>query len=225
MPLERQLDNLALAFQEALTAIERVRAGREKVADAEIFRAEMLQQLIKANEEGRKRGYSNEDVRMAMFAAVALLDESILSSRNPAFANWARRPLQQEIFGGHQAGEIFFQTVETLLTQPDSSVLADILEMYLLCILLGYGGRYSVRGKGELRAIADSLFERIRRIRGDAGPLSWDWAPQGGVAAAQADPWLRRLAIATAACVGVAAILFAIFKISLSSGVTGLGLQ
>src|SRR5215471_17813062 len=138
MPLERQLDNLALAFQEALTAIERVRAGREKVDNAEAFRAGMLQQLIKAKEEGRKRGYSNEDVRMATFAAVALMDESILSSRNPAFADWARRPLQQEIFGGHEAGEIFFQNVDTLLTQPDSSVLADILEMYLLCIQLGY---------------------------------------------------------------------------------------
>jgi type VI secretion system protein ImpK len=222
MPLERQLDNLALAFQEPLTAIERVRAGREKVDDAEIFRAGMLQQLIKANEEGRKRGYSNEDVRVAMFAAVALLDESILSSRNAAFADWARRPLQQEIFGGHEAGEIFFQNIETLLTKPDSGVLADILEMYLLCILLGYGGKYSVRGKGELRAIADSLFEKVRRIRGDSGPLSWDWAPQGGVPAAQADPWVRRLTMAAAACVAVAVVLFAIFKISLSSGVTGL---
>src|SRR5215472_13383893 len=116
MPLEREPDNLALAFQEALTAIERVRAGREKVDDAEVFRAGMLQQFIKANGEGRKRGYSNEEVRMAMFAAVALLDESILSSRNPAFADWARRPLQQEIFGGHEAGEIFFQNIKTLLT-------------------------------------------------------------------------------------------------------------
>ncbi|HEY7336454.1 MAG TPA: DotU family type IV/VI secretion system protein [Bryobacteraceae bacterium] len=222
MPLERQPDNLALAFQEVLTAIERVRAGREKVADVDVFRAEMLQQLIKANEEGRQRGYSSEDVRLAMFAAVAMLDESILNSSNPAFVDWARRSLQQEIFGGHQAGEIFFQNIESLLAKPDSSVLADILEVYLLCILLGYGGRYSLRGKGELRAIADSVFERIRRVRGESGPLSWDWAPRGGVAAVQTDPWLKRLTISAAACLALAVIVFTIFKISLSSGATGL---
>jgi len=212
----RQYDNLALVFEEALTAIERIRAGRETVADAEHFRGEMRQQLQHAEEEGRRRGYSREDIRLAMFAVVALLDESILNSRNPVFADWPRKPLQQEIFGGHQAGEIFFQNIEGLLAQPDSSVLADLLEVHLLCILLGYGGKYSVFGKGELRAIADSIAGRIRRIRG-TGPLSPDWAPQGEVAAvAQGDPWLRWLAIAATASLVLAVVLFVTFTMVLA---------
>jgi type VI secretion system protein ImpK len=218
----RQYDNLALVFQEALTAIERIRAGREKVADAESFRAEMRQQFVQTNEEGRARGYSREDLRLAMFAVIALLDESILNSRNPIFADWPRRPLQQEVFGGHQAGEIFFQNIDGMLAQPDSTVLADILEVYLLCILLGYGGKYSVLGKGELRAVSDSMAERIRRIRG-VSALSPSWAPQGGVSAAvRGDPWLRRLIVAAAACIVLALLLFVTFKITLSSGVSGL---
>ncbi|HEY1756952.1 MAG TPA: DotU family type IV/VI secretion system protein [Bryobacteraceae bacterium] len=218
----RQYDNLALVFQEALTAIERVRAAREKVTDAESFRAEMRQQFVRANEEGRARGYSREDIRLAMFAVIALLDESILNSRNPIFADWPRRPLQQEIFGGHQAGEIFFQNIDGFLAQPDSTVLADIMEVYLLCILLGYGGKYSVLGKGELRAVADSMAERIRRIRG-SGPLSPSWAPQAGVAVTPGgDPWLRWLIVAASACLGLALLLFVIFKISLGSGVSSL---
>lgn len=219
----RQYDNLALVFQEALTAIERIRAGREKVADAESFRAEIRQQFLLASEEGRKRGYSREDVRLAMFAVIALLDESILNSRNPVFADWPRRPLQQEVFGGHQAGEIFFQNIEGLLAQQDSSVLADIAEVYLLCILLGYVGRYSVAGKGELRSIAEAMAERIRRIRGGSGYLSPAWAPQGGIAAAAGgDPWVRWLTIAAAACGALALLLFVVFKVSLGSGVSGL---
>lgn len=221
MQQARQYDNLALVFQEALTAIERIRAAREKVADAESFRAEMRQQFLHANEEGRVRGYSREDIRLAMFAVIALLDESILNSRNPIFADWPRRPLQQEVFGGHQAGEVFFQNIDGLLAQPDSSVLADILEVYLLCILLGYGGKYSVLGKGELRAISDSMAERIRRIRG-VTPLSPSWAPQGGVAAkAQGDPWLRWLIVGASVSMGLAVLLFVIFKVSLGSGVAG----
>lgn len=216
----RQYDNLALVFQEALTAIERIRAGREKVTDAENFRAEIRQQFITANEEGRRRGYSREDTRLAMFAVIALLDESVLNSRNPVFAEWPRRPLQQEVFGGHQAGEVFFQNIENAMAQPDSSVLADILEVYLLCILLGYVGRYSVTGKGELRAIAEALAQRIRRIRGPSG-LSPNWAPQGGITAAvQRDPWVRWLGIAATGCGTLALILFIVFKLSL--GVSGL---
>lgn len=220
MQLGRQYDNLALVFEEALTAIERIRAGREKVADVERFRGEIRQQFLRADDEGRKRGYSREDIRLAMFAVIALLDESILNSRNPVFADWPRRPLQQEVFGGHQAGEIFFQNIDGLLAQPDSSVLADILEVHLLCILLGYGGKYSVLGKGDLRAIADAIGARIRRIRG-SGPLSPDWAPQGEVAAAvQGDPWLRWLTIAASACLIIALVLFATFKVTL--GVPGI---
>jgi type VI secretion system protein ImpK len=216
----RQYDNLALVFQEALTATERIRAGREKVADAESFRAEIRQQFLHANEEGAQRGYSREDIRLAMFAVVALLDESILNSQNPVFADWPRRPLQQEIFGGHQAGEVFFQNIDNLLAQPDSSVLADILEVHLLCILLGYAGKYSVLGKGELRSIADSMAVRMRRIRG-TGPLSPDWAPRGEVtAAAQGDPWVKWLAIAASACLVLALVLFVTFKMTL--GVAGI---
>jgi type VI secretion system protein ImpK len=215
--------NLGLVFQEVLTAIERVRAKRESVADAESFRKDMRQALNEANQEGRRHGYSPEDIRVAMFAVVAFLDESILNSRIPAFADWPRKPLQQELFGGHQAGEVFFQNVDKLLAQSDSSVLADLLEIYLLCVLLGYGGKYSVVGRGELRSISDRMAERIRRIRGGSADLSPSWAPQRGTAVpAPADPWVRRLGVAAAVSFCLGLLLFLIFKISLSSGASGL---
>ena len=215
--------NLGLVFQEVLTAIERVRAKRERVADAESFRNDVRQALNAANQEGRKRGYSPEDIRVAMFAVVAFLDESILNSGIPAFADWPRKPLQQEIFGGHQAGEVFFQNVDKLLAQSDSSVLADVLEIYLLCVLLGYGGKYSVIGRGELRSISERMAERIRRIRGGSADLSPSWAPQRGTAIrAPADPWVRRLGLAAAVSFCIGLLLFVIFKISLSSGASGL---
>jgi type VI secretion system protein ImpK len=213
---------LALVFQEVLTAIERVRAKRERVADAESFRNDMRQALNEANQEGRKHGYSPEDIRVVMFAVVAFLDESILNSGIPVFADWPRKPLQQEIFGGHQAGEVFFQNVDKLLAQSDSGVLADVLEVYLLCVLLGYGGKYSVVGRGELRSVSDRMAERIRRIRGGSNDLSPSWAPQRGTAIpAPADPWVRRLRVAAVVSFCVGLLLFVIFKISLGSGASG----
>lgn len=212
-------ENLAIAFQEPLTAIERVRANRQGVSDAESFRAQFRNSLEAAGRQARESGYSPEDVRLAMFAVVAFLDESILNARNPVFADWPRKPLQEEIFGGHQAGEIFFQNITRLMAQSDSAVLADVLEVYQLCILLGYGGRYSVAGKGELKSISDSIAARIRRIRGSSSELSPAWAPAAGtVARSQADPWVRRLAYAAISCAGLMIVLFLIFKLALSSG-------
>ena len=49
-------------------------------------------------------GYSAEDVKLAGFALVAFLDESVLASGNPVFADWPAKPLQEELFGTHVAG-------------------------------------------------------------------------------------------------------------------------
>ena len=84
---------------------------------------------------------------------VAFLDESVLNSRNPIFADWLRKPLQEELFGTHIAGEVFFQNLQQLLGRSDSQDLADLLEVHYLCLLLGFCGRYSAGNRGELDQI------------------------------------------------------------------------
>src|SRR5262245_62483124 len=82
-------ENLALVFQEVLTVIERLRANRQPVTDAESFRAQVKHTLKTAEQEGLRRGYTLEDIHLANFATVAFLDESILNMSNPAFSDWA----------------------------------------------------------------------------------------------------------------------------------------
>jgi type VI secretion system protein ImpK len=216
-------ENLALVHQEAITAIVRLRSNRQPVTSADTFRAHMRQLLNVAGEEARGRGYAAEDARLAMFAVVAFLDESVLNLHHPVFADWPRKPLQEELFGGHVAGEIFFQSLQRLLERNESPQLADVLEVFQLCVLLGYRGKYGAGGQAEMKAQMDAVAAKIRRIRRDRGVLSPDWAPPAGVAApAGPDPWLRRLMIAAAACVLLALLLFAGFKLSLSSGASDL---
>ncbi|MBV8807903.1 MAG: DotU family type IV/VI secretion system protein, partial [Acidobacteriaceae bacterium] len=111
----RRVDNLALIFQEVLTVVERLRARRQNVSDSEAFRSHLRNALKSAEQDALRRGYNSEDVRVATFAVVAFLDESVLNSQNPVFADWPRKPLQEEMFGVHVAGEIFFRNVERLL--------------------------------------------------------------------------------------------------------------
>ena len=135
-----------------------------------------------------------------LYAVVAFLDESVLNSAQPMFASWPNRPLQEEIFGGHMGGEVFFQHLRQLLARQDSEDLADVLEVFQLCLLLGFQGRYSVADQGELRGLATAAGEKIRRIRGSFGELSPSWAlPSRETAPRSRDtllPWLTMTALA-----------------------------
>jgi len=217
----RNPDNLAMALQEVLTATVRLRARRQQVSDAESFRAQIREALRTAEQHCRQRGYSADEVRLAIYAVVAFLDETVLRSANPVFSRWPGKPLQEEIFGGNVAGETFFQNLENLLRSNDSPTIADLLEVYGLCLLLGYQGRYTVGGQGELDSMKRAIAAKIERIRG-AEPLAPHWAPAGGgTLRTSGDPMVRTLLWVACGCAVVALVLFVVFKITLSSGISG----
>jgi type VI secretion system protein ImpK len=209
---------LALVLQEVLTATVRLRANRQVAADAESFRGHVKQLLSGAQREARRLGYSSDDVALVLYAVVAFLDESVLNSAQPMFASWPNRPLQEEIFGGHMGGEIFFQHLRQLLSRQDSEDLADVLEVFQLCLLLGFQGRYSTADQGELRGLATAAGEKIRRIRGSFGELSPSWAlPSGETPPRSRDAWLPWLTLAALASFVGVWLLFGWFRTTLDS--------
>jgi type VI secretion system protein ImpK len=217
------MENLAFVFQELLTVGERLRSNRQQVADAPTFRTQIWGGVKLADDDARKRGYSTDDIELATFAVVAFLDESILNLRSPVFSDWPRQPLQEERYGHHIAGEIFFQNLQKLMSRSDSQELADLLEVYYLCLLLGFAGRYSLGGRGDLSAIAMQTGERIQRIRQTGAELAPGWRlPGDGARGAASDPWVFRLTIAAGVCFFLLVAVFAGYYFSLSSGVTSL---
>ena len=116
------------------------------------------------------------------------------------------------------AGEIFFRNVERLLGRNDSEPLADLLEVHQLCWLLGFRGRFSASGIGEVRSILAQIEEKIRRIRGGLGPLSPPSEASFAPIAPPGDRVLRSLTWGAIACWSLALILFAIFFLALNSG-------
>jgi type VI secretion system protein ImpK len=214
---------LALALQEPLTATVRLRANRQSATDAESFRNHVKQLLSTAHDEARRAGYAGEDVKLAIYGVVVFLDESVLNSRHPAFVEWPRRPLQEELFGGHTGGETFFQNLQALLARQDTEDLADVLEVYQLCLLLGFQGRYGGAGRDESRAWATALADKIARTRGGSGSLSPAWAPPTDeVIPIPRDPWVRPLAYAAAAAFGAGMLLSFLFWILQQSWVADL---
>ena len=215
----RRPENLALIYQEALTAIERLRANRQGVTDANAFRHHTREALKTASAQAMQAGYPADDVKYATFATVAFLDESVLNSQNPIFTDWLRKPLQEELFGTHIAGETFFQNLQVLLGRQDSADLADVLEVHYLCMLLGFGGRYSAGNRGELHQVMNMTAEKIHRIRGRLGALSPAWALPNDAVRSGSDPVVRKLAFLAIGCAALMVVLFVVYKVVLGSGV------
>ncbi len=207
---------LALSQQDLFTVIARLRGDRAPVRDAESFRTQARTLLAKAEQAGAAAGYASTDVRVTLFAAVAFLDESVLNSAQPALAEWARRPLQDELFGGHMGGELFYQYLEQQLARADEPALADVLEVFHHALLLGFRGRYG-SDAGALKVIAQRVGDRITRIRGGAGDLAPAWRPVDDAVAAT-DPWIARLAIGAALIVVLVIALWGTGRATLSSG-------
>jgi type VI secretion system protein ImpK len=217
---------LALALQEAFTVAVRLRGGRQVAADAVSFRAHIKQVLAAADQRARAAGYDAEAVKLAVYAYIALLDESVLTSGQAMFADWSRQPLQEEVFGEHMAGENFFRHLQELLGRPDSDALADLLEVFQLCLLLGFHGRYGASGAATLQPVIGATRTKIERIRGAAagvGEMAPDWRlPSSEQVSHGRDVWARRLTFAAAGVLAVTLALFVLYKLLLRSGITEL---
>jgi type VI secretion system protein ImpK len=160
-------ENLPLLYQGLLTGIIRLQSERQKLPDGESFRRRTKATLQEIERVAIAGGYDGRDVRDTHFAVVAFLDEMILNSKDPVRAEWEQRTLQQDLFGTTDAGVVFFDRLDQFRSRRDSEQLADVLEVYLLCLLLGFEGRYTGR-LGELQGLVETLRMRVEYIRGPA---------------------------------------------------------
>jgi type VI secretion system protein ImpK len=225
--------SLASSYENAITIILRLASlQQQSAANSQDFRTSVRAALKSAMEQAKVYGYSSEINQLAFFAVVSLLDESVLKLQSPAFADWAQRPLQEEMFGHNRAGEVFFDNLRTLLTRQDSQETADCLEVYCLCMLLGFKGKYALsasinyvaggpangqRASGEIDTLIRQAREKIDRIRGAINFLPD--APSPVVKqTASIDRWSRGLGIAALILFVLVLLAYGGFWFVLSSG-------
>jgi type VI secretion system protein ImpK len=225
----QRTQNLASCYENALTIILRLASlHQQSAANSQDFRASIRAALKAAMEQAKGLGYSSEINQLVFFAVVSLLDESVLKLQSPAFADWAQRPMQEEMFGHNRAGEVFFDNLRMLLTRQDSQETADCLEVYCLCMLLGFKGKYALassgyqggagaRYGGEIQTLIHQAREKIDRIRGIMSFLP-DAATPEVKKTATVDRWSRGLGIAALVLLVLVLLAFGGFWFLLSSG-------
>jgi type VI secretion system protein ImpK len=151
-----------------------VRKGRQ-VTSVSAFEAS-VDSFFKALElDARGANYSVEQVKDTQYALCAFLDESVLrSGDNELRRHFELQPLQFRYFGVHLAGEGFFEKIDAL--RGDVKQNLDVLEVYHLCLALGFEGKFSLGQKDQLRYMANTLGQDIARFRKTPKALSPDWA-------------------------------------------------
>jgi type VI secretion system protein ImpK len=171
---------LADVFAPCFTLILKLRAGT-KFGDPDTLRRRTKNLLDEAEREALQTGVSPDEIRNAKFALVAFIDETILSSDWSQKKDWASAPLQLELYDQYDAGEVFFDRLESLREDPASN--AAVLEVYYLCMTLGFKGQYQIHGQERLRETIEKTYEELRALPGmGSTELSPRGTPRGQVA-------------------------------------------
>ncbi|MEM1043044.1 MAG: type IVB secretion system protein IcmH/DotU [Bacteroidota bacterium] len=172
----RLADVYAPCFSLAL----QLRATQE-YGDAEMLRRRIKHLLETTRREAEGTGLAPEDIREAEFALVAFLDETLLSSGWSQKNQWLSNPLQLELYDRFDAGETFFDRLDGMRANP--GLHAEVLEVYYLCMALGFKGKYQLHGQEELRMLVEEVQSEVERQPGMApGQLAPHGQPRGQVA-------------------------------------------
>ena len=160
---ENNVQRLAETYAPCFALILQLRATDE-YGDAGQLRRRILDMLDRLRREAQRAGSASEDTQEAQFALVAFLDETILSSNWSEKDHWLAKPLQLELYNRYDAGEEFFHRLDGLRANP--SLHAEVLEIYYLCMALGFKGRYLLHDQEKLRNLIEDTYGELSRTPG-----------------------------------------------------------
>jgi type VI secretion system protein ImpK len=143
--------------------------------DADAFRSHIKEFLTGLERGATKLGSSAEDVHLCKYAFCATVDEAILMSQFKVRDAWQRQPLQLQFFGEQLAGEQFFAKLEALRREGASRV--QILEVFHMCLLMGFQGKYLIEGSEKLNYLTARLGDEIAHLKGSRAAFAPHWAP------------------------------------------------
>jgi type VI secretion system protein ImpK len=142
---------------------------------------DLRQRLIGARErmvnDGRRMGIADADLAEARYALVAFIDEQVMRSDWAGRAEWMSRPLQLDLYRENTAGENFFVRLRALLRAGDRPVA---VEVYYLCLLLGFEGAYRDGGEPQaLEKFTRAARDNLRKVLPDPNKVSPHAKPKG----------------------------------------------
>lgn len=153
---------LADICSDCIVLILQLRAS-DAFGEAPVLRERIKELFDRIERVAKGAGYTRAEVQRALFALVAFIDETILTSDWSGKEAWATEPLQLELYDRNDAGEVFFNYLDQMLKAPREN--ADVLEVYYLCMALGFRGQYLIFQQHKLRALIEEAHAELQKLK------------------------------------------------------------
>ena len=158
---ERTNKNDLVAFAGPIfDLILRVKAGI--VPPSNELRPQVAAMLADFEKRAERYRFNHKIVQVAKFALASFVDETVLTNNFPLRDEWEKYALQLEYFGEQLAGNKFFEKLDAMLKQIE--VTQDAVEIYYVCMLLGFKGRYGVYEQEKLLAIMQKTANALVKV-------------------------------------------------------------
>ena len=154
---EKDLVSLATPI---LEMVMRIRASQ--LVPSSEMRQTVASWLKELEARGQQLGFKEPQLQNTKFALAAFVDETVMAGGHAIRNDWERFPLQLEYFQEQFAGVKFFERMDALLKNAESE--ADVLEVYYLCLLLGFKGKYHIYLEDQLPGVLQNVAEHLRRV-------------------------------------------------------------
>ena len=205
------LNPLIGAASELLALIPELRATIAH-ADRAGLRRQLLERVAAFEERARASGVGKPQVAAARYLLCTFIDEVIAGTPWGADPIPGVKGLLQAFHEDDSGAEKSFELLDRLSTDTQSN--RDLLELFYVCLALGFEGRYAQQpdARAQLRARMDQLHELVRRQSTRGGPrvLAERWVGQ----TQQRAPTLSVVPVWMALVVGAAVATTAVLYLS-----------
>ena len=128
---------------------------------------QMIQAIQNFENTARSNGVSPEGIIAGRYALCAAVDEAVLNTPWGSGSLWSNQTMLSTFHQETSGGEKFFLILDRIRQEPARNI--DLLELYTLCLAMGFEGKYRIQDSGRVRldSLREELFQVIRGQRGE----------------------------------------------------------
>lgn len=136
--------------------------------DMHVLQQDLIKEIVKFEAKAKQYNLSETVANDARYILCACFDEVILNyCSDKSGSDLAQSSLISVFYHETSGGENAFVLLDKLLRNPSANI--DLIELFSLCLSLGFEGKYRVMSRGfdQLGILRDQVWRCIREQRGD----------------------------------------------------------
>lgn len=152
---------LAEAYSGLFTLVLQLRDAKG-FGDPMKLREEIMNLVKQSDREAELLDLPWDSIQDARFAVIAFIDEVLIDAEWLGRQEWDENPLQLQYFNITDAGSEFFDRLDRL--KKNAALHHEELEVYYLCMSLGFKGALGVGKQHELTVLKDTIFSTLNHV-------------------------------------------------------------